>query len=237
MVVPRHWIVASIIVLAVAAGVTVFAVTSGDDDSTTVASESSTTTRPTSATTGTTTTLPTTSAPSSPSSGTTTSVATSTSTVVSTTTTVPCPPPTGTTDPADTGLGADVALLTDVAVAPVDRCSDRVTFTFRPEAGPPGVRAAYEDPPFAEAGSGNPISVRGSAFLVVRFEPASVFDFNTAELSYTGPDSVLGLDTSWVREARLTGSFEGLVDWVIGLDEIRPFRVGVVAGEAVITFS
>jgi len=98
----------------------------------------------------------------------------------------------------------------------------------------PGYRVAYVQPPFAEDGSGNRIDVNGTAFVVVRMEPASGFDLNTGEgqLVYRGPRRIEGADagTSIVRELARTGDFEAVLTWVVGLEERVDFRVQALEG-------
>ena len=87
----------------------------------------------------------------------------------------------------------------------------------------------YVAPPFAEDGSGDPITVDGKAFVAVRMEPASGFDLNTGEgeLVYKGPKRIEGATagTSVVQELVRTGDFEAVLGWVIGLEEKVDFRV------------
>jgi hypothetical protein len=104
---------------------------------------------------------------------------------------------------------------------------DRATFQFRNHV--PGYRVEYQDGPFTEDGSGNPVDVAGGAFVVVRMEPASGFDLSTGEgqLVYKGPKRISGADagTSVVREVVRLGDFEAVLTWAIGLEERVDFRV------------
>jgi hypothetical protein len=147
-------------------------------------------------------------------------------------------PPTTTTEPTTTGEVfeggtkpvtapaeiSETALLERVAVAGHDGF-DRVVFQFR--NGLPGYRVEYVDPPLREDGSGNVVDLDGSAFVVVRMEPASGFDLSVpeGELIYTGPRRIAGEGTSVVREVVRTGDFEAVLTWAIGLDGRVPFRV------------
>lgn len=165
-----------------------------------------------------------------------------TTTAVEVTTTTTCELPGGSTEARSAAIGAPTTmLLTDVEVAPAG-CLDRVTFSFRP-SGPdvsPGYRAAYETGPFVEDGSGRPVDVAGSAFVVVRLEPAAGVDLSveTAPQTYTGPRTIDPSGTAHVVQLRQTGDFEGIVTWVIGLDARRPFTVEATAGppRLVVTF-
>ncbi len=105
---------------------------------------------------------------------------------------------------------------------------DRVVFQFRGD-GLPGYRIEYMEPPFQEDGSGNPVDVAGTAFVVVRMEPASGFDLNTGEgeLVYKGPKRLPG--TGVVQEVVRTGDFEAVLSWAIGLEAKVPFLVTTAA--------
>jgi len=93
----------------------------------------------------------------------------------------------GTTMVVGTTTAKAIALLERVAVGRHEGY-DRVVFQFRGE-GLPGYRVSYVEPPLKEDGSGNPVDIAGTAFVVVRMEPASGFDLNTGEgvLVYRGP--------------------------------------------------
>lgn len=158
-----------------------------------------------------------------PSSGTTTVTAPST-----TTTTTADPLAGAGTDPVSgTATASDTALLERVAIGHHDGF-DRVVFQFRGGALP-GYRVQYVQPPLAEDGSGNRVTVAGDAFVVVRMEPASGFDLNTGEgqLVYKGPRRIEGssVGASVVRELVRTGDFEAVLSWAVGLGQKVGFRV------------
>ncbi len=100
-------------------------------------------------------------------------------------------------------------------------------FEFRDEL--PGYRIEYVEGPLAEDGSGNPVELEGSAYLVVRMEPASGFDLDVpeGELVYTGPRRLSGAEAGavTVREAVRTGDFEAVLTWAIGVNGRTPFVV------------
>jgi hypothetical protein len=133
----------------------------------------------------------------------------------------------GTAPVAGPASATETALLERVAVGRHEGY-DRVVFQFRGQ-GLPGYRVNYVEPPFAEDGSGDPVTVAGNAFVAVRLEPASGFDLNTGEgqLVYKGPKRIEGSasGTSIVHELVRTGDFEAVVSWVIGLEEKVDFRV------------
>jgi hypothetical protein len=120
-------------------------------------------------------------------------------------------------------------LLTGVQVDS-DSCTDRVFFTFRPAGGQrPGYTVQYRTAAEAqtEDASGKHIAIAGKAFLVVRLEPAATADLSGAKLkyTYTGPAKLMPAGMRSVREIAKTGDFEGVLTWVIGLSEERPFTV------------
>lgn len=121
---------------------------------------------------------------------------------------------------------SETALLTRVAIGRHNGF-DRVVFEFRDDL--PGYRIEYVEGPLSEDGSGNPVQLEGSAYLVVRMEPASGFDLSVpeGELVYTGPRRLSGPQAGAVivREVVRTGDFEAVLTWAIGVDGRAPFRV------------
>lgn len=224
-------VVGGLVAVALAA-LLVSALADGDDDD-----EAATTTS--SSSSSTTTTLPTTTPTTTSTSTSTTSTSTSTTTTstttpasTTTTTTAPAPPFDGGTSPTSAPPppgSTEVALLTAVRVAgqgPVDR----IVFEFRDDSLP-GFDVGFTEAPTA-SGSGDPVEVEGEAFLAVRMEPASGVDLSsTGEPTYDGPDRVTG-DTGVVTEVVRTGDFEANLEWVIGLDVERAYRVDVLEGPA-----
>lgn len=171
-----------------------------------------------------------------------TSESTSTTTGPSTTTSASEPSTTtvagnqfdGSTSPTSTPAPPDltIALLGSVGVGGGDGV-DQVSFTF--EGGIPGYDVSYVDPPIRQDGSGNEVEVEGTAFLSVRFAPASGFDsFETFEPTYTGPAEVRG-DTDVVTEAVRVGDFEANLTWVIGVNEKVPYRIDTDPGAGTVT--
>jgi hypothetical protein len=137
----------------------------------------------------------------------------------------------GTNPVTSAAQGTATALLEQITVGRHEGY-DRVVFQF--ENHLPGYSVGYARPPFAEDGSGAPVQVAGGAFVVVRMEPASGFDLETAEgrLVYKGPRRIEGADsgTSVVRELVRTGDFEAVLSWVVGLEERVDFRVSRLTG-------
>jgi hypothetical protein len=161
-------------------------------------------------------------------SGSTASTTTSTTAPNTTTTTAPCRA-LGSTDPVTTAATGRAALLRAVQVTGA-RCADRVAFDFTTEAnGKPKCTISYGQPPFTMDGSGAPVTVAGAAFVLVRCEPAYGYDFETGETTYAGPKRITATGTQHVQELVQTGDFEGVLNWVIGLDSRRPFTVATTA--------
>jgi hypothetical protein len=163
-------------------------------------------------------------------------------TTAATTTTVPggsdtCPGFRGaTTALVSTGAAAP-AFLTD-ATAGANGCLDVVTFTFRTrgDGTPPGYTVGYRDQtkqPFQDGDPLADISVPGAATLAVSIAPAASSDLSVPDSpvqTYTGNLSLEYGDhhhLEIVRELPDTKDPSGLeaVNWVIGLDSQRPFRV------------
>ncbi len=151
-----------------------------------------------------------------------------------------CPPLAGgaTTPRVSPAIEArETMYLTHVGIEALE-CSDRVLFSFREAAPGPGYNISYEPAATAKAedGSGNPVEVDGSAFLVVRLAPAMGAEIvgEQVQPTYTGARKLTPEGTSFVRQVVKTGDFEAMVTWVIGLDEERPFTVTASESDLVI---
>jgi hypothetical protein len=157
-----------------------------------------------------------------------------------TATTADCPPL------ADAGLtprmspavqNRETMFLTGVSPE-TDECVDRVVFTFKEQAPGPGFEVSYKPESAAkiEDGSGNPVEIEGSAFLVVRIAPAMTAEISGEEVkpTYTGPRRITPEGFSFIREVVKTGDFEGIVTWVIGLDQKQPFTTSATDSHLVV---
>jgi hypothetical protein len=203
-IVPRFLVVPRLLVVPVVVGL-VLTGCSGDDDDASGATSSSRAT-------------------------TSTAAATSTTTSARSSTTGPttpdCPPlPGATTGATEATSTAGTANLTDVQLTSGD-CTDVVTFTFTatsPDA--PGYRVEYQPGPITQDASGEPVTVAGGAYLVVRFEPAYGYDFEQGQPTYTGPTRIPAPGAFFVREVVQTGDFEAVLTWVIGVDQQRGYTV------------
>jgi hypothetical protein len=123
------------------------------------------------------------------------------------------------------GSAPAIAYLTALDADVHDRC-DRVVFEFR-DPLTPSVSAAYRSGPFTLSPSDQPVTIAGSAFLVLRFDRTSGVDLGAADPrpTYTGPRSLVPTGLQHIRELRNTEDFEAVMQWVIGLDDQRPFTV------------
>ncbi|HEU5449085.1 MAG TPA: hypothetical protein VFW57_08740 [Acidimicrobiia bacterium] len=135
----------------------------------------------------------------------------------------------GASEAANGGGDAPTRLLTDVRVG-AHGCYDRVTFELKPQTGeadgPVAWKASYEPAPITEDGSGRPVQVKGTAFLVVTMSATGAdLSQEAAPATYTGPASIEAADATRIQQVRRTGDFEGVLTWVIGLDKKRPFHV------------
>ena len=133
----------------------------------------------------------------------------------------------GTDSRSAPAVATSPALLTDVRTGR-QSCADRVVFQFDGDA--PGYTVEYQPGPFSAGESGQPVTIAGSAFLVLRFQPASGVDLNqpSAPPTYTGPPTITPTGLTHVREVRRLEDFEAVMTWVIGLDSMRPFTVATL---------
>ncbi len=133
---------------------------------------------------------------------------------------------TGSAAPAPT-----TALLTAVKAAP-----KQVEFRFR--SAPLQIKAGYVPrSKVVESGSGRPVKVAGSAFLVVRFSPASGADLSgkTMRIVYKGPRRLKPATPGPVQEVARTSDYEADLAWAIGLDRQRPYHVVRHGSNVVVT--
>ncbi len=147
-----------------------------------------------------------------------------------------CPSFTGSTTSLTSDGPTAPAFLVD-ATAGVLGCLDVVTLTFqtRGDGTPPGYTVGYRDPakePFQDGDPLENIEVPGNAFLAVSVWPALSHDptVDGNPSTYAGNLSLEYGDHHHlviVRELPdgKTAYGQDTVNWVIGLDSVRPFRV------------
>jgi hypothetical protein len=126
-----------------------------------------------------------------------------------------------------TASGTQLALLDAVRVAGQDGF-DRVVWQFQ---GPvPACTVKSVSPPIKNDPSDQVVTIPGTAYIQLTCQNAS--GMNTAvdpfQVIYTGPDRVSAGDTRVVTEAVLTGDFEAVLTWTVGLEEAKPFRVSTL---------
>jgi hypothetical protein len=158
-----------------------------------------------------------------------TSVGATTTTPELPTTSLPCQPIPFPTTPVKSPATTTASLLTN-AKELGDNCVDHVVFDFVPKGtGLPGYTITYANGPFTGDGSGAPIDVPGNAFISVRIAPGYGYDFVNGKPTYVGSKSVRVSNANHVQSIVETGDFEGVLNWVIGLDTKRPFSVQATA--------
>ena len=156
---------------------------------------------------------------------------TSTPSVTTPVTTVPSCPPNTTDTAGQSGTGTVVvvpplAQLQSVTARSA-QCADRVTFKFASTV--PDWTMSYQAGPLSSQTSGQPATVAGSAYLVVRFTHLS---------SSTLPSDVVPDAATGVLEVKKIDDFEGVVTWVIGVGSRRVFGVSTdTPGEITIEFA
>src|SRR5262245_55496195 len=145
------------------------------------------------------------------------------------TTSLPCQPIPIPATPVTSPATTTASLLTNVKEVG-DNCVDHVVFDFVTKGtGLPGYTITYADPPFTSDGSGEPVDVPGKAFVSVRIEPGYGYDFQNGKPTYLGSKSIRVTDANHVSSIVETGDFEGVLNWVIGLDSKRSFSVEATA--------
>lgn len=113
----------------------------------------------------------------------------------------------------------EFAYLTGVRV---DGTSIRFDFKSRPQL----VSMGYAQPSqLRECGSGKAVKLRGTAFVVVHFQPAATAEIHGEKVvpTYTGPKQLSG--TGPVLEAAKSCDFEADLGWAIGLARKLPLQL------------
>jgi hypothetical protein len=106
---------------------------------------------------------------------------------------------------------------------------DCPTIAFEFEDHQPAYVVGYDSPPFTECGSGEEVSTQGwgaGAFLRVRLEPSGSVDMTDpdARQTYTGPRDI-DAHGRIVKHLKIVCDFEAVLEWIVGLDSKRDFRV------------
>ena len=104
---------------------------------------------------------------------------------------------------------------------------DRFTLEF--DIAPPGYKVEYVTPPILADPSGKEVTIDGTAFLQITIQGAVANYLTTGDTAYTGPNELKpGLPN--LVEAELTGDFEAVLTWVLGVNEEADFRVLTLDG-------
>lgn len=133
----------------------------------------------------------------------------------------------------------ETTFLTDVEIE-IEECVERVIFSLKErEPGSNSWEASYQPPEVAkiEDGSGDLLAIAGSDFIVVRMFPAMTAEIEGEDVkpTYKGPRNIPApAEARFIREVALTGDFEALLTWAIGLDNKHPFTATVADGKLVV---
>jgi hypothetical protein len=122
------------------------------------------------------------------------------------------------------------ALLTAVQV-------DRSKVTFEFKSAPQHVTASYVPrAQLAESGSGRPVPLKGTAYLMIHFTPAATAEAtaSTVTFSYQGPKRIEG--SGPVLEVAKTSDFEADLGWAIGLERRLPSHVSQDGSSVTVSF-
>jgi hypothetical protein len=150
----------------------------------------------------------------------------------------PVPNPPTTQEPVDDFEGtigivsrerpsAPVAVLRSVRTA-THEGFDRVVFEFEGDRVP-GYHVEYVDKPVRACGSGEPVSVAGDAWLLVRLVPAQAHD-DDGKATVDERDRRLQFPV--LRQLRAVCDFEADVTWVLGVAAPNRYRVLELASPA-----
>lgn len=139
----------------------------------------------------------------------------------------PCQGPTG-TDPISVDFPNTMSSLVGREVRTGSHeCFERVVLELQGEGAMPGYRVQYVDDPVTLSPSDLEVDIAGAATLVL-----SVGAWMTTMEGdgYQGPDQIDPTNVTAIQELRLIENFEGMHQWAIGLDRVRPFSVTTLSG-------
>lgn len=128
----------------------------------------------------------------------------------------------------DGAANQQTAVLDEVRIGRHDGF-DRVVWEFR-TGDRPRLWVEYVDEP-SEPGSGEPVEVAGATAIQVTASTATDYGaevYAPDHQPYDGPERVQGPRTERVTEAVALGDFEATMQWAVGVDAERPFRVEVL---------
>jgi hypothetical protein len=134
----------------------------------------------------------------------------------------PCEGPTG-TDPISVDFPTTLSSLVGREIRTGSHpCLERVVLELQGDGAMPGYRVQYVDDPVRLSPSDLEVDIAGDATLVL-----SVGAWMTTMEGdgYQGPDRIDPTNVVVIQELRLIENFEGMHQWAIGLDRVRPFSV------------
>jgi hypothetical protein len=103
---------------------------------------------------------------------------------------------------------------------------DRFVMQFDAGSKVPGYHIARQrGATFFMDGSGDPLTLPGSAGLALSVHSASGWNFETGQPSFSGPNRFRPAGARLMTEAASTGDFEGYVSWGVGLQRAACYRV------------
>ena len=127
--------------------------------------------------------------------------------------------------------GAPVAL--EAVRTSVGEGTQRIVFEFDGDPAP-GWQVGYEPLPVLADPTGEPVALSGTVALVVRMTPTSTVDLTDGSFTpvYDGPRRLAVDGGAPASELVLTGDFEGLLTWAVGVDTRVPFAVDTLSSPA-----
>jgi hypothetical protein len=209
-------------ILTVLAVVASAAVACGSDESTTVDTGSAvgtdavtTVAAPTTAPDASTAPVPTTPAPTTP--------------ATTTPSGEPCEPPTS-IDPVsvDFPLGMSSLVGREIRTG-THPCFERVVLELQGDGTMPGYRVEYVADPVRLSPSDLEVDIAGAGTLVLS---VAAWMTTMEGEGYDGPDQIVPTNVELIEELRLIENFEGMHQWAIGLDRVRPFSVTTLSDPA-----
>lgn len=134
----------------------------------------------------------------------------------------PCEPPTE-TDPVSVDFPSGMSSLVGREIRTgAHPCFERVVLELQGAGEMPGYRVGYVADPVKLSPSDIEVDIAGDATLVLS---VAAWMTTMEGEGYDGPDQILPTNVELVEELRLIENFEGMHQWAIGLDRVRPFSV------------
>ncbi len=120
--------------------------------------------------------------------------------------------------------------LVDVRVG-VHEGFDRVVLEFAEDM--PGYTVKYVELPVIEDGSGDAVDLPDAeAAVQITLTPASGWDMDAGEPTYTGPSTVTNDKSAEITGVVSSGDFEAVLGWAVGLRHEVPFKVSTLDSPA-----